>query len=78
MSKAAIPSYPEIVDFIAAGTTPQALVDYHPSAEGQQRVAELIARETEGDLPPMRKRNWIASCIWNTSSRWPKRAPGRS
>ena len=48
MSNAAIPSYLEIIDFIAAGTTPQAIVDYRPSLEAQQRVAELIAREKEG------------------------------
>jgi hypothetical protein len=78
MSDAAIPSYLEIIDFIAAGTTPQAVVDYHPSAEAQQRVAELIAREKEGGLSPEEKRNWITSWIWNISSGWPKRAPGRS
>ena len=50
MSNAAIPSYLEIIDFIAAGTTPQAIVDYRPSLEAQQRVAELIAREKEGGL----------------------------
>lgn len=44
-SKAAIPSYLEIVDFIASGTAPQAVVDYCPSPEAQNRVAELIQRE---------------------------------
>jgi hypothetical protein len=52
MSNAAIPSYLEIVDFIAAGTTPQAIVDYRPSAAAQQRVAKLIAREKHGGLSP--------------------------
>jgi hypothetical protein len=52
MSNAAVPSYLEIVDFIAAGTTPQAIIDYRPSAAVQQRVAELIAREKEGGLSP--------------------------
>jgi hypothetical protein len=52
MSKAAVPSYLEIVDFIAAGTTPQAIVDYRPSAAARQRVAELIAREKKGGLSP--------------------------
>ena len=50
MSKAAIPSYLEIIDFIASGTTPQAVVDYRPSPEAQNRVADLIQREKEGDL----------------------------
>src|SRR5579863_10263540 len=52
MSDAAIPSYLEIIDFIAAGTTPQAIIDYRPSLEAQQCVAELIAREQECGLPP--------------------------
>jgi len=50
VSKAAIPSYLEIIDFIASGTTPQAVVDYRPSPEAQNRVADLIQREKEGDL----------------------------
>ena len=52
MSNAAIPSYLELIDFIAAGTTPQTIADYHPSLRAQQRVAELIARAKEGDLSP--------------------------
>jgi len=40
----------EIIDFIASGTTPQAVVDYRPSPEAQNRVAELIEREKEGTL----------------------------
>ena len=55
MSNAAVPSYLEIIDFIAAGTTPQAIVDYRPSLEAQQRVAGLIAREKVGGLTPEEK-----------------------
>jgi hypothetical protein len=55
VSKATIPSYLEIIDFIAAGTTPQAVADYHPSPEAQQRIAELIAREKESGLSPEEK-----------------------
>ena len=50
MSQAATPSYLEIIDFIASGTTPQAVVDYRPSPEAQERVADLIEREKEGGL----------------------------
>jgi hypothetical protein len=39
---AASPVYLEIIDFIAAGTTPEAVTHFQPSAEAQQRVAELI------------------------------------
>jgi hypothetical protein len=55
MSNAAIPSYLEIIDFIATGTTPQAVVDYHPSADAQQRVAALIERDKDGKLSPEEK-----------------------
>jgi hypothetical protein len=50
VSNAAVPSYLEIIDFIASGSTPQAVVDYRPSPEAQNRVAELIQREKEGAL----------------------------
>ena len=39
------PAYREIVDFIAAGTTPQALAAFHPSQATKERVADLIHRE---------------------------------
>ncbi|MEO8591719.1 MAG: hypothetical protein ABI759_00215 [Candidatus Solibacter sp.] len=48
----ASPAYFEIIDFIAAGTTPAAVVDFHPSIEAQRRVAELIEREKEEGLSP--------------------------
>jgi hypothetical protein len=44
------PAYLEIIDFIAAGTTPETVVDYHPSREAQERVADLIEREKEDGL----------------------------
>jgi hypothetical protein len=50
MSNAAVPAYLEIIDFIAAGTTPAAVANYRPSPESQKRVADLIAREKEGGL----------------------------
>ena len=50
VSRAATPSYLEIIDFIASGTTPQAVADYRPSREAQERVADLIEREKEGGL----------------------------
>jgi len=50
LSESAVPSYFEIIDFIAGGTTPQAVADYRPSQEAQDRVAHLIAKEKEGGL----------------------------
>ena len=39
------PAYFEIIDFIAAGSTPVALAEYRPSAEAQRRIDDLIERE---------------------------------
>ena len=36
------PVYLEIVDFFASGTTPQGIVDFHPSPAAQQRALELL------------------------------------
>ena len=46
----ASPAYIEIIDFIAAGTTPEMVAQFRPSPETQQRVSDLIEREKEGAL----------------------------
>ena len=38
-------AYDEVIDFIAAGTTPRTVADFQPSAETRARVAELLQRE---------------------------------
>lgn len=48
----ASPIYFEIIDFIAAGTTPQSVVDFRPSPEAQRRLADLIEIEKTGTLSP--------------------------
>ena len=48
----ASPAYFEIIEFIAAGTTSEAVAGFHPSPEAQRRVAELIEREKEASLSP--------------------------
>jgi len=40
-----IQAYEEFVDFIAAGTTPKAIVDYRPSDATKDHVADLIHRQ---------------------------------
>ena len=42
--------YDEIIDFIAAGTTPEAVVAFLPSDSVQQRVAELVERSKDGRI----------------------------
>ena len=47
MSSVAVssPAYDEIIDFFAAGMTPQTLIDFKPSEIARERVADLIFRE---------------------------------
>ena len=42
---AMIRAYEEIIEFIAAGTTPQSLINFQPSEVAKERVADLIFRE---------------------------------
>jgi hypothetical protein len=50
-----IKAYEEIIDFIAAGTTPKGVISFRPSETAQERVADLLAREKEGELSPAEK-----------------------
>jgi hypothetical protein len=43
-------AYEEIIDFIAAGTTPDAVADFQPSQQARQRVADLLDRERTSGL----------------------------
>jgi hypothetical protein len=43
-------SYEEIIDFIAAGTTPERVVAFRPSEIVRQRVEELIERSNDGNI----------------------------
>jgi hypothetical protein len=45
-------AYEEVVDFIAAGSTPQKLIAFRPSEATKQHVAELVAREKTSGLTP--------------------------
>jgi len=45
-------AYEEIIDFIAAGTTPSRVVAFQPSQEVKDRVADLIHREKTTGLTP--------------------------
>lgn len=45
-------AYEEIIDFIAAGTSPDGLVHFQPSDETRARVAHLISREKTSALTP--------------------------
>ena len=44
------PTYLEFIDFIAAGTTPEQIMAFRPSAAAQERIEYLIAQEKEDHL----------------------------
>ena len=43
-------AYEEVIEFIAAGTTPDRVVSFRPSAATKERVADLIDREKSNGL----------------------------
>ncbi len=45
-------AYDEFVDFIAGGSTPQAVIDFRPSEETKAHVADLIRRQKSDSLSP--------------------------
>lgn len=45
-------AYDELVEFIAAGTTPESVACFEPSQETKDYVADLIHKEKTGGLSP--------------------------
>jgi hypothetical protein len=45
-------AYEEVIDFIAAGTSPREIAEYRPSEEVRTRVADLLSREKTSELTP--------------------------
>jgi len=48
-------AYEEVIEFIAAGTSPQNVIAFRPSENAKERVADLIARERVDSLSPDEK-----------------------
>lgn len=46
------PIYLELVDFVAGGSTPEGVAEFHPSQKAQKRVADLIERNRRSALAP--------------------------
>ncbi len=44
-------AYEEIVDFLAAGTSPQSVIAFRPSEAARQRVWDLVSRQKTEGLP---------------------------
>ena len=43
-------SYEEIVDFIAAGTTPEGVIAFRPSDAVRERIAGLVEKSKDGTI----------------------------
>lgn len=43
-------AYEEVIEFIAAGTSPQNVIAFRPSENAKERVADLIDREKTSSL----------------------------
>lgn len=50
-----VKAYEEIIEFIAAGTTPDTVVSFRPSAATKTRVSELIQQEKTTGLSSEQK-----------------------
>lgn len=48
--------YDEIIDFIAAGTTPQSVIDFKLSNPAQERLEDLLYAHKTGELTPEEKK----------------------
>ncbi len=48
--------YDEIIDFIAAGTTPQRVINFRLSETAQERLEDLVYKHKMGELTPEEKR----------------------
>jgi len=48
-------AYEEVIEFIAAGTTPSRIVSFQPSEAVKERVADLIHREKSIGVSPEEK-----------------------
>ena len=44
--------YEQIIELLAGGFTPDALIAYRPSEKAKRRVKELISRESNESLSP--------------------------
>jgi GTP-dependent phosphoenolpyruvate carboxykinase len=48
--------YDEIIDFMAAGTTPQSVINFKLSATAQDRLEDLVYRHKVGEMTIEEKR----------------------
>ena len=48
-------AYEEVIEFIAAGTSPSSVIAFQPSAAVKERVADLIYREKTVGISPDEK-----------------------
>ena len=62
-----VKAYEEVVDFIAAGSTPQNVIDFRPSEAAQQRVEGARKRRRIIRRGKVRARSLHATRAFNTA-----------
>lgn len=53
MAPAQFGLYTEVIEFLASGPTPQAIITFHSSEEAQARVVELLDKNRSNTLTPV-------------------------
>jgi len=61
-----VETFEEVIEFIAAGTSPGGVIAFRPSEAARRRFADLLQRERTSGLLRMRNWNWTTICHWNT------------
>ena len=61
-----VKAYEEVIEFIAAGTSPGGVIAFRPSEAARRRVADLLQRKRPPVFLRMRNWNWTTICNWNT------------
>ena len=52
MADTRAPAFDEVYEFLVAGPSRQAIIDFRPSTESQTRISELLHRNKEESLTP--------------------------
>lgn len=45
-------AYEDVIEFLAAGTSPQTIANFQPSQPAKQRVFELLQKEKQNTITP--------------------------
>ena len=61
-----VKNHEEVIEFIAAGTSPGGVIAFRPSEAARRHVADLLQREKTSGLSPVEKLELDHYMPWNT------------